>query len=43
MADSRRSNVAGTARISLKIKDYKEIIETRVVNFADFDIIFNFF
>jgi hypothetical protein len=43
MADSRRSNVAGTARIPLEIGNYKEIIETRVVNFADFDIIFNLF
>jgi hypothetical protein len=39
MADNRRSNIIGTARIPLKIKDYKETIEARVVNFADFDII----
>jgi hypothetical protein len=43
MADSYRLNITETARISLKIKNYKEIIEARVVNFANFDIIFSLF
>jgi hypothetical protein len=43
MTDGRRSNVAETARISLEIKDYKEIIEARVVNLTNFDIILNLF
>jgi hypothetical protein len=43
MADGRRSNVAGTARIFLEIGNYKETIEVRVVDFTDFDMIFGFF
>jgi len=39
MADGRRSNVAGTARIPLEIGDYKETIEARVVDLADFDMV----